>query len=286
MRIFQVLIRIFNLIPFFMFIISTLFNPKVFAQELQSPFNINEISGNVFTNFDRNNYGLFPFAINMNYTQLFNNQSGKIDAKIIINDSTTYYVETNYTPEMFSNYLAFIDRYYNSKNGDLFSEQGSQVVINFNNGDELLSQIISVRDSSILISKNNFKTEKDLLTNTKDFNNVLLKDINTIVIKKNNKIWYNVISGLVVGSLFGYIFNAMLFKMTPEDLQNLLNSKTKIQPAVFFTLTFGTIGAIIGALTYANENTMHVKELGTIPVRAYAIYPHQMLEPDIIKNIP
>lgn len=73
--------------------------------------------------------------------------------------------------------------------------------------------------------------------------------------------------------------------MKPEDFNNLLNTKSGLHPTAFFAITFGAIGTILGGLTYADDNTMPVKELGSIPVRPYAIYPHEMLEPDFIKKI-
>lgn len=177
----SILLLLCNLsIPVFVFLSLFKF---VNSQDVQSPFIINEISGNVFTKLERNNYGLFPFNKEMEYAELFNNHNGKIDAKIFVKNSNTYLTQTDYTPEIISEYYAYIDRLYNSKNGDLFAEQGSNVVIKFDDGNELLTQIISVRDSSFVVAKNKIENEKDLSAQSNSFLKIPIKDINSIVIK-------------------------------------------------------------------------------------------------------
>ena len=179
------------------FVIAGLMSLRVFGQEQRKPFQLSRFIGDTLHAAEREYYGLFHKVIGFQAAVFYLNADSSLDAEVFFTD----YGKESITVGRQSITLSSLQNYLIEKDKVRIKEQeanAADVVLFLRNGQKLKGELLSVRDSSIVLSKP-FRGLKNDSTICLSAFSVRSQEIEKVIIVGKSR----VLSGMGYGALVG-----------------------------------------------------------------------------------
>lgn len=161
--------------------------------------------------------------------------------------------------------------------------QGKGVKVLLNNGQEIEGELLSVRDSSLVISTLEDSDIKDLSTQTAGLIAVRNQDIFHVILKGRS----NILKGMGLGTLIGGGFGGFLGLASGDDPPGWF-SFTAGEKAAMGAIAFGAVGFLVGTIagvasSSGDEIVEPLLNQDFSSLRPIARFPDK--EPEFLKKI-
>jgi hypothetical protein len=236
--------------------------------------------GTMINAYEREHFQLFPqingFVRAVVYQTAQKNYYAKLE--LIGADGKTRDTTIQYSENSLLMLAERIDRFE-----DLHLARGADVILLLKTGQEISGELVSVRDSSLVISTIEDANENDLLTQTAGIIAVRNEEILHVVIKGKS----NVLKGMILGTLAGVGFHAVLgLAIGANPLKAYFTDADPVAREA--GMTYGAVGLLLGTVVGAASSSRDrlvepLPDQDFSSLRPIARFPEE--EPEFLKKI-
>jgi len=270
-----------------------LVHPRVLRQEQARPVGVSPLIGDTLDTAERDRYHLFPNLAGFERAIFYLNPDTSLNVKVSLLEGGARrdtVIEGYRTLKAVQNQV----RQFAQKDAEVEltgklraeEEEGAEVVLLRRNGQEMQGELLSVRDSSLVISTLEDFNPKDLTARTKGIVAIRNTEIVRVIIKGRS----NVVKGMLIGTVAGAGFGALIGYASGDDSPSGWGSfaltaeeKALVLGALFGGIGFlyGTVGRIMGPSP--DQEIVAYKILGYSDLNKFARY--RVYEPEFLREL-